>query len=217
MKTKFNAISEPIKKLKQLQHFFPSAIIAGGAIRDDYMDRFDEINDYDIFLSGNFGNLIAHTSTENLVEQVIDQVFSNPFDIQVLKDSAYLTKEEKGKSDQTPGSFNKVKCVLEVTDDDGTTYQLIYTDVNPITYVENHFDFGFCKTYCDGKKLHYTNDFLTDAKNKTLTVVGENMTKEQVEYCIYHHGDKLSWKYDDFRIVLPPKYQHFIPDTFPAF
>ncbi|MDE1830562.1 MAG: hypothetical protein KGI25_09585, partial [Thaumarchaeota archaeon] len=49
MKTKIHTLSEPVRILRKLQQFgYKSAIIAGGAIRDNFTGK--EINDYDIFL-----------------------------------------------------------------------------------------------------------------------------------------------------------------------
>jgi hypothetical protein len=214
MKTKFNGSSEPIRKLRHLRQYFPSAILAGGALREDYMDKFDEINDYDFFIKSPTDH--ASKTAEEIIEKVIHIVFPNPLDVEVLLDSAYLTKEESESDERSPGALAEITSVWDVIDNDGENYQLIFSKQNPIQHVENHFDIGLCKTYCDGKKIHYSDDFLTDVKNRTMTIVGKNMTKEQVEYAVFYHADRLEWKYD-FRIVLPQQYQHYIPDTFSAF
>ena len=39
---------------------------------------------------------------------------------------------------------------------DYNVYQIIFTKINPIQHVEEYFDIGICKAYCDGKKIRYT-------------------------------------------------------------
>lgn len=216
MKTKFYAGSEPIKKLKQIQQqisrfypgsFFPgNAILAGGSIRDTYFGKSDEITDYDIFIYD-----LAMTPEQ--IQHSIEQVFSSHDGIEQLFTNEYLTIEEQHDTlgEIKPGSHQQITGVWETTENDHT-YQLIFTKNKPIVHVEKFFDIGLCKAYCDGTKIRYTHDFLLDAKNKTLTIVGDDMTKDQVEYAIFHHADKISWKYDGFRVVVPHRYQKFVED-----
>lgn len=221
MKTKFHAASEPIKKLRIIHQYFDGtpikAILAGGALRDDYMGKADEITDYDYFIT----DLTPicekqNVSTDEAIELLIKQAFPNADDLVELFDSAYLTPEEEIVL-TTSGSHAQINTVWEIEEGDNT-FQLIFTKNDPVFHVNKYFDIGFCKTYCDGKKIRYTDDFLRDVKNKTMTIVGEDMTKEQVEYAIYRHADRLFWKYDNYRIVVPQKYQHFVQDCgFPTF
>ncbi len=215
MKTKFHAASEPIRKLRYIQKYFEgtsiNSILAGGALRDDYMGKSDEITDYDYFITDISSYCTKeNVDVENAMELLIVQAFPNADDATQLFDSGYLTPEEE-KVNTTAGSHAQVVCVWEILEED-SMFQLIFTKHDPILHVNKYFDIGFCKTYCDGKKIRYTDDFLRDAKNNTLTIVGDDMTKEQVEYAIYHHADKLQWKYDNARIVVPQRYQHFVED-----
>lgn len=214
MKTKFHAASEPIRKLRYLQsefaQFYTSpdfykkniAVLAGGAIRDDYMGKFDEIKDFDIFIHD-------MTLEPEQVTKIIAKVFPRNDLMDQLFDSDYLTLEEQQdlQGDVKPGSHLHIGDVWEV-DEENLTYQLIFTKSAPIEHVNKYFDIGFCKGYCDGKKIRYTDDFLQDVWNKTLTIVGDDMTVEQVEYSVHVHADAIQWKYDDFRVVVPARYQN---------
>lgn len=220
MKTKFHAANEPIRKLRTIQRYFSdtpiNAILAGGALRDDYMGKADEITDYDYFITDLSPACEKNdVEVEHAIEALIARVFPNADDSVELFDSDYLTPEEETVL-ATSGAHAQINCVWEIEEEDNT-YQLIFTKNDPVFHVNKYFDIGFCKTYCDGKKIRYTDDFLRDVKNKTMTIVGDDMTKEQVEYAIYRHADRLQWKYDN-RIVVPQRYQHFVEDQgFPTF
>ena len=219
MKTKFHAASEPIRKIQQLKHFLPgyAPLLAGGALREDFMGCHSEISDFDIFirdLSPIFNNT---EETDEIVVKIINKVFPRNDDAVQVLDSAYLTKQEQELTNIVPGSHAQVASVWKVIED-GEAYQLIFTKNEPIVHINAHFDIGFCKAYCDGTKIRYTDDFLHDVKHKNLTIVGDGMTKEQVEYTIYHHAEKITWKYPGFRVVVPPRYQCFVEGQgFPTF
>lgn len=215
MKTRFHAASEPIRKLRHLQNQFYQfytvppqtlgglAVLAGGAIRDDYMGRFDEIKDFDIFIH----DLMYEPDQ---IEEIIKKVFPKNDLAEQLFDSDYLTLEEQQdqEGDVKPGSHLHIGDVWEV-DEDNLTYQLIFTKAPPVEHVEKYFDIGFCKGYCDGRKLRYTDDFLRDVWNKTLTIVGDDMTEEQVNYSVDVHAQNILKKYDGFRVVVPDRYKKF--------
>jgi hypothetical protein len=229
MKTKFHAAKEPIKKLRQIQLLFaayfvssptfPLPLLAGGSIRDDYMGQGNFINDYDIFIKDVSDHFTEDGNFEEVISGMIERVFPRNDTYELLFDNEYQTLEEQhaDKADVKPGSHNQIASVWEI-DEEGLTYQMIFTKNDPIVHVEKYFDIGFCKAYCDGKKIRYTDDFLHDVKNRTLTIVGDEMTEEQVNYAIYHHAEKLQWRYDNFRVVVPHRYQKFVEDQgFPTF
>lgn len=213
MKTKFHAGSEPIKKLRAIQHYFDGVgvnpILAGGALRDDYMGKNDEINDYDYFIK----DIASFCKNKNVdveaaVELLIKQAFPNHDDAVQLYETDYIIPgEDDVSAGPNEGSHAQVTSVWEI-DESGVTYQLIFTKHDPVVHVEKYFDIGFCKVYCDGKRIRYTDDFLYDVKHRRFTIVGDEMTKEQVEYAVHHHADKLEWKYDH-TIAIPPRYQKY--------
>ena len=213
MKTKFHAGSEPVKKVNLLRRVLGQPVIfAGGSLRDDYMGQYDMISDYDIFLQGNNVShyVLAGDRLDPLIETIISKVFPNNDDYCELFGSEYLTPtEQASRSDSKQGANDQIIGVWEI-DDTGVLYQLIFTKEDPVTHLNKYFDVGFCKAYCDGKKIRYTDDFLYDVKHKQLTIVGDDMSKDQVLYTIEHHCEKIQWKYGNFRIVVPPRYQKFV-------
>jgi hypothetical protein len=223
MKTIFHTGSDPIKVLHNLQRLFGTnnAILAGGALRDDYMDKSDEISDYDIFIHTN-NNLLHPKNTlideyvknrKSFEDYIIKRVFPHCSNFDQLFDSTYMTCEDQLDccGDIKPGPNSQVLGVWEIDDHNDNVYQLVFTKLNPVDHINKYFDIGFCKVYCDGTKIRYTTDFLHDAKNRQLTIVGDDMTADQVEYTINHHCDKIQWKYgNSFRIVVPERYQKFV-------
>lgn len=221
MNTKLHALSEPVRILRRLQQFgYTSAIIAGGAIRDDYAKK--EINDYDIFLwdprlSGEFKNKINPLNLQPQIDfqsesfdidrttEFVDLLHSLDVD-QIFRSGMYGPLTGDGQKLSTPGIGANLTGVWEAQLD-YYDYQLIYTQVAPIEHVEKYFDIGLCKAYCDGTKIRYTPDFLKDMKNRTFTIVGQGMTQDQFNYVVDYHIDKIEWKYPGFRIAVVPHNQ----------
>lgn len=188
------------------------AVLAGGALRDNYMDKNDEINDNDIFIHD-----MSYDTDQ--IEKIIEEVFPRNDSVVQLFNNEYQTLEEQHNDhgDAKPGCHSLIGDVWEVDEDD-FVYQLIFTKRLPEEHINKYFDIGFCKTYCDGIKIRYTDDFLRDVRNKTMTIVGDDMKKEQVMYAIDYHANKLLWKYQDFRLVVPQRYQQFVADEgYPTF
>lgn len=224
MRTKFNMQSDPLKILRRLQAFgYKSAIIAGGAIRDDFTKK--DITDYDIFLHDprhseefdtDFKNLgirmdvASETFEMDRTSEFVDIL--QTLDIEQIFDSGgsdsygplMKTRTSPGGDlIDTPGIGAKITAIWEA-EFDFNTYQLIYTLVEPVDHVNNFFDIGLCKCYCDGTKLRYTPDFMYDLNNRKLTVVGQDMTQEQFNYVVDHHVEKLWRKYPTFELQVAP-------------
>lgn len=141
MKTKFNILSEPVRILRRLQQFgYKSAIIAGGAIRDDYTGK--EINDFDIFLwdprlSNEFTDFLHYKKSPMNVEsntfemerttEFVDLL--QTFDVEVLfQTENYGPLTSDGSKISTPGLGAYITGIWEA-DLDFNTYQLIYTQL----------------------------------------------------------------------------------------
>lgn len=219
MKTKLNVFSEPVKILHRLQQFgYKSAIIAGGAIRDDFTGK--EINDYDIFLwdprmSQEFHNPCSMSSRLDLESDAFEIERRTEFaDLlqtleidQIFQPGLYgPLASVDGNPLNRPGIGAKLTGIWEAQLE-YNEYQLIYTQVPPIKHVEKFFDIGLCKAYCDGIKIRYTPDFMKDIKNCTFTIVAQDMSQEQFNYTIDYHVDKLEWKYPGFNIDVAPHNQ----------
>ena len=64
----------------------------------------------------------------------------------------------------------------------------------------NYFYVDLSRCYCDGNRLRYTNEFLTDARNKTLTIAGK-MTHGEYLYGLDNYMDKMKRKFPDYRVI----------------
>jgi len=214
MKNKnFHSLSEPIRILRQLQSIgFTSGIIAGGAVRDDYAD--EEINDIDIFLwDPKHSN---ETPTKQIKQGQSNEDYFYGLFSKILKtdslEQLLSNDPENGYAENQAGEGSigaQLTCIWEGFTD-LNPYQFIFTKVNPAEHVSRYFDIGFCKAYCDGTKLRYTQDFLRDWKNKKLTIVGQDMTQEQFDYVMEYHIEKLQWKYPHFQTEIAPHNQHLL-------
>ena len=179
--------------LSKIQKTIPEAIIAGGAIRD--LCHGKTVKDVDIYVP------CETTSTKDSLcafeEDFWGEIFSfnNPDD--------YI--EQAGDSDESYEGKNHIGIVWEIQSE-GVLYNIILVDINPIEYVEKYFDIGLCKAYFDGKRFRLTADFINDSKNKTLTVVVNNIKQGEFEHMMEWHVAKLQRKYKDHTVVVPEKY-----------
>jgi len=195
---------------------YQSAIIAGGAVRDAYLDRYP--NDVDIFVWN------AWDSSENVAEAfktIRRDTLIRLFDLKVDEDEpiedddpfntqffdALLSNRPHGdyvEQISDPSYTGKEGHILSVwqlwIDDFESKYQIIVVNKNPIEYVCRHFDIGLCMCYCDGVKMRYTDEFLTDATNKTLTICGE-LTESEYHYTLDHHIEKLKIYFPNYTVV----------------
>jgi len=183
-----------IKVLLKIQKDIPCAIIAGGAIRDQYHGK--EINDIDIYVPESAGGVYKEKYWKEVFDLAIGQLFSSD-DIEMLgevdDDGAYTEK-------------NHITGVWEISKS-STKYNIIITAIDPTEYVERYFDVGLCKAYCDGKKLHFTADFMHDTQFKRLTLVAEDIDQEEFDKMMDNHIKKLKLKYPTHTLVIPPKYE----------
>jgi hypothetical protein len=182
-----------INALLKIQKDIPSAIIAGGAIRDQYHGK--EINDIDIYVPESATKFYSVDYWTKMFDLKIGQLFSSD-DIELLgevdDDGEYTEK-------------NHISGVWDISKS-GTKYNIIATDIDPIEYVERYFDVGLCKAYCNGKKLHFSADFIHDSKFKRLTLVAEDIEQEEFNRMMDNHINKLQHKYPTHTLVIPPKY-----------
>lgn len=161
--------SENIWVLKQLHNIgFKSAIIAGGAVRDSYFKR--PINDIDIYY-WHPGYSEGKEKNQNT-----ELPFSALFDLN-MQDTELFDADEvktvfKSANQTKKNGYENLTGIVSVTDiiKNEQKYQFIGTEIPPPQYATTKFDFHICMCYCDGKKMRYTNEFLTDAMNRTLTI-----------------------------------------------
>lgn len=186
---------EYINFLLKIQKTVPSAIIAGGALRDQYHDI--KINDIDIYVPNVGEEIYSEKYWKQLFNLKIGKLFSADRIKMMSADS------EEGYIDK-----NFICDVWEITKN-RIDYNIIVVDIPPIEYVNKYFDIGLCKAYCDGIKIHFTADFMHDSKFKHLTIVTENIEnigQAQFDFMMDHHIHKLQTKYPTHTLVVPAKY-----------
>lgn len=209
-------LSDDIWVLRQFQQAgYSSAIIGGGAVRDAYLER--DPHDIDIFIWDNEKSPeTIHQDYRRLdevniarmlnmdpnkpkakIEDEWDQLFGTHTNVN-WGDEDEVTRMTHARYQ---GRGNHINCVWEVYKADfETVYQIIVLNKDPKEYVERYFDIGLCMCYCDGRKMRFTDRFLTDAKNKTLTICGE-LSKGEYEYTMKHHIQKMKSRFKDYTVV----------------
>lgn len=209
-------MSDDIYVLRKLQSVgYQSAIIGGGAVRDAYLDRWP--NDIDIFIwnayessepvdseyrainEKSLAKLFDLTITEKQEPDISDDPFNLNFDsfffdtdadsVTRLNNAAYT-----GRANHVVSVWDVWMNLFE------TRYQIIVLNKDPVEYVTKYFDIGLCMCYCDGIRMRYTDAFLTDATNKTLTVCGE-LTEAEYRYTMDHHILKLKQYFPNYTVI----------------
>lgn len=192
---KYDDFVKPLTWLQQAG--FHSAIIAGGAFRDLYHEIYPR--DIDIFAwDPNFSKEttpfeeLKNNRKENpghvwRTGPDCDKIWANLFQLEDYDE----VEQRFGEYDEQEGKITAVWDIFKTQ----TNFQVIFTKLPPIEHMEQHFNIGLCKCYCDGQKIRYTNDFVNDATNKTLTIVGKNMSHGEYRHTIDQHIPRLRQKY----------------------
>lgn len=111
-------------------------------------------------------------------------------------------------------SYDNNRKIVEVYEayhpKSGYLLNLIFTEVDPVKYVTDYFDFGICKAWYDGSFVNMHGDYTTDVNNKTITMT---LPEEHVIACygskqaginsMREHADRILWKYPGYKIVMP--------------
>lgn len=195
--TNANALSkikEPIRTLRKIRNDIGcSAIIAGGYYRDLYNGI--AFNDVDIYIRGDEGDFDS-------------DFWKQFFNLQVNDFRSMDSIESLSETDEEYDVANNARIVTvfgmimnEVK------YNLIIVDCDPVQYVHRRFDFGICKVYCDGTKIRFTEAFMADVRNKTLTFSEHEFSKSNFSHAMHVHYTKLKEKYPDHTLVIPERHQ----------
>jgi len=186
---------------------FSSALIAGGAVRDLYFDLMPR--DIDIFIwdpavSTESGTIdVRHPMNGNRALWDILQLHGGDNQYDVVMDSVeWAFNNEYSSPQQVAGVWNVMKNFIP--------YQIILTLQPPIEFVNNRFDIGLCKAYCDGVKFRYTPDFMRDVQHKQFTIVGRDMTQSEFDYTQYVHIPRIASKFPGYRVKVAPWNQHMV-------
>jgi len=198
--SKLSKSTEYIHILKRIQKYIPTAIVAGGVIRDLYHNK--PVNDIDIFVPSDSSEYAEKVSV------FMESFWKKIFDI--TDESVYTPDRISilGEGSEEYEQKNQVEMVWGVCKN-RIDYNIIVLDMDPTEYVNRFFDVGLCKAYCDGTKIRLTSDFLYDSQHKLLTVVSESMPHPEFDYMMDNHIVKLQEKYPNHKLVILPHYHQF--------
>lgn len=182
---------EIIRVLHQIQSTgFHSAVVAGGAVRDIYFNLL--ARDIDVFIWD------PNYSTETVLDQPWENIVHPDKGPKLIAELMRLRSGDQVKRDFYGGS-DRISAVWNVSKN-FFPYQLIFLKRPPLELIDNHFDFGICKCYCDGQKFRFTPHFMQDARNKTITLVGRDMTQKEYEYTMNNHLPRIQEKFPGFTL-----------------
>lgn len=194
-----NKSNHIIQDLLRIRENGCDAIIAGGAIRDAFHNI--PFTDVDIFV--NYKSLHDNVATK-LPINYKSEGWCNYWRT-LLQCSQYDSINFLGNNYEFGNVNTNIDGVWNIIK--GTTnYQIILIRYDPIKYVQDYFDFGICKAYCDGTKMRFTEQFLNDYMNKTITLHPGKLSSEQIIYAKGPHLNKIKAKY--------PAYTPIIHDTY---
>ena len=186
---------------------FDDAIIAGGAIRDIFLNR--PFNDVDIYIQS------PHTKTTGGTHgypMVHDYLWWKTFWGDVFS-STLAPGQKIPKNVTVKQLFSKyyasahVEAVWEInkeTTQGEQTYQIIFVDVPPEQYVTKYFDFGICMAYSDGTKMRFLPEFRRDVNKKLLTLIGHDIDVSHMTRLMKYHYKKMQKYFPDYKFTVAP-------------
>lgn len=185
--------TEAIYNLLSIRESLSSAIIAGGWLRDLYHDI--PFNDIDIYVQ------------EADVKYPIyaEEFWRNQFQLRSGGFMDYDTIRQPSGGDAYEGKSH-IEAVWEIRKG-FTNYNIIILDMDPTEYVEQYFDVGLCKAYCDGSRIRLTADFMHDSQYRQITLVSREIEEDEFKHVMSHHVPKIKNKYPGYTLIVPEIYQ----------
>lgn len=180
--------------LKKIQEVFPSAVIAGGAIRDLYHNR--EPKDVDVFIPVTLEEFELKFGTGEMYDMLNGL---NPL-WHCLAASIYgqsTIPEEHNKG------FREIYSIYQVTVDD-MPYELIFIRKEEHNIMQD-FDINICQCTYDGKRVTLSNNFLEGVLTKTIKVCNVNRKDRQAKRL-----QRMTDKFPEYKIE-HPEYSEEIP------
>jgi len=191
--TKNNHIVQDLLNIRQLWY---DAVIGGGAVRDAFHRK--PYNDVDIFI--NFETGALNVDNRDQYPPLGTPLTNDDW----LKHWGRLLRCKPTDNIRFLGSNynfgdinNHILGVWNIIKS-RTNYQIILISMGTHKYIQDFFDFGICKAYCDGEKMHFTEQFLKDYMQKTITLYPEYLSTAQIEYAKGHHLQKIKNKYPNY-------------------
>ena len=168
---------------------FPSAIVAGGCVRDEIFGK--PVKDIDVFVS--YADVARWYTTDHIAH------FENAIGRKVTKEdwSTYMDIPD----------VDSVYSVHSLTKELPVQIIVMKKGLSPVQRIDQ-LDFGFCQVFANGKDVFATDEFYDDLRNKTITLV----------HCEHQHEFDRSWvrlnrlmkKYPEFDYVIPEKYHGYV-------
>ncbi len=189
--TSLTRSSEIIRNLNVIRSKGWDAIIAGSVIADSYHGKHIAPNQsIDIFIkSKKKSNQMSRNDTTSYTTKDWIHYWYKMFNMKDFDTIKCLGDHKRFRQ------FNShIEAVWEL-ETYGKSYKIIIVDKDPRKYVDENFDFGIAMAYCDGTKMHFTNEFMQDTLNKTITLYEKNLTPTQIMYAKSEHAKKLAQKY----------------------
>lgn len=172
--------SEGLRALSAVQKVFPSAILAGGYLRDCWFGRSPK--DIDIFFeyTENPTAALRHALGAANVDPMMGAMYREQGDVNSVWD--------------LKGFAHPCQVIM------------LNEGLTAISRVKDH-DFDFCQIWHDGWRLNCTVAFThMNAQEVTLT-----HCESQSEFNrSMDRWDRLKQKYPDFKLVIPPRYRHYV-------
>lgn len=197
--SKLSKINEPVQILRKIQRISGNAIIAGGYFRD----KFNEVpySDIDVY--------IQQPSSFEAAARFSDAEFWKIYfnlNVEDWRSEDNISDLSETDEEYDIANNSNIISVFEMTKNE-LTYNLIVVTCDPVEYVTDNFDFGICKTWCDGEKITFTKEFMSDIEHNTLTYTDEKVSDANFNHAMHVHLAKLQKKYPQHTVVIPEQHQ----------
>jgi hypothetical protein len=196
--------------------------LQGGAIRDWSYDR--PVKDIDVFFTcpsdNEYEDLCAnlvHNTDEQHIAEIQDRFYATKYK---PGPNALQTPKVDLSSVQNQNQLLATLQITECTNNTGYEHASDFIDdigsmtldnderldlvrlqgINPIEFVEKHFDIGLCKGWFDGNVVTRSADMTRDYRNKTITTIGK-LTDKQLQKMEHSHIPRIQQKYPDFKVI----------------
>lgn len=214
--------------LAKLQILAPSALMAGGCLRDTICEV--PVKDVDIFINDNEYCRLEELASLFNVEAIphggeigkrdyvkLEHDFKNQKNKSAAKyrkvDPRYINQETHGINAVLQSYITYIYDMMY----QGMMYQIIFVEAEPKKFIDFDFDFGLCKVTFDGVKLNVTDEFWYDYENRQLTITGSHSAAQMI-HTLFTHRANLAKKYPNWPVVvgdirlrtdeeMPPSYQ----------
>jgi hypothetical protein len=191
-------IKDPIRTLRKIQTVLPDTIIAGGYHRDIFNNI--PYSDVDIYVpTPDAASVVNNSSFCVHYTNDWEELLELKHDFRSMDRIQELTGENRASGvDGTPTLemvFGMIKNEIN--------YNLIIVNTLPIDFVMQTFDFNICKTYCDGEKVTFTKEFMSDVEQKRLTLTDNKLNLKEFTSAMNVHLPKLKYKYPQHKVVIP--------------